>query len=106
MSGEVSKGDVIAKNALKVTVLKNNADSHSTEFYGSEMTKEEHENLEKLIDLYPQANEDDSMDFEYEAVTLDDIDNGAIPLEISHAGGEYEEIKQAFIQHVTGKRYV
>lgn len=68
------------------------------------MTAEERANLQKLVDLHPRADEGNAIDFEYEEVTMEDIDNGDIPLEISHAGGEYDEIKKAYVHYLTATR--
>lgn len=65
------------------------------------MTAFERENLAKLIDAHPRAGDDNTMDYEYEPVTLEDIDRGNIPLDISHAGGEYAEIRKAYEHHLS-----
>lgn len=59
------------------------------------MTAEETSALERLRELPVASN--DGQDYDYEDLTLNDVLDGSIPLDISHAGGEYEELTRAIV---------
>ena len=58
------------------------------------MSFEEKQNLKALRDNIPMECDDDDH-FQSEDITLQDVLDGTIPLGMSHAGGEYDELRKA-----------
>lgn len=63
------------------------------------MTAEETSALERLRELPVASN--DGQDYDYEDFSLNDVLDGSIPLDISHASGEYEELTRALVINAT-----
>jgi hypothetical protein len=68
------------------------------------MTVEERRALEALQHL-PEADEDD-LDYEIQDITLSDILDGSVPLDISHGGGEFAELTKALRASLSKDKYV
>lgn len=67
-----------------------------------EMSLEEKQNLQALRENIPMECDDDDH-FQSEGITLQDVLDGTIPLGMSHAGGEYEELRKALQSELSKK---
>lgn len=67
-----------------------------------EMSLEEKQNLQALRENIPMECDDDDH-FQSEDITLQDVLDGTIPLGMSHAGGEYEELRKALQSELSKK---
>lgn len=63
----------------------------------SEMTAEQRRALLELHEVHEHA---DDSDHDYSPLTLNDVLDGQLDLDISHAGGEYEELKAALLRNL------
>lgn len=68
------------------------------------MTPEDRRKYEQLRAI-PEAGDENEDNFEYTDITINEILDGSAPLEISHAGGEYEELRDALV-YTLSRRFV
>lgn len=62
------------------------------------MSADEHQRLTSLRELALHTGDDENESFDY---NLQDIEDGRIQLDISHAGGEYKELTKAYRDSAT-----
>jgi len=71
-----------------------------------EMTPDQRRALKALRELPLLDSNGNDPDYEDEDINLGDILDGSAPLDISHGGGEFNELRKALRANLSGKTYV